>query len=649
MTNNGGREFRSDSFLKTEPEKDVDGLAARGNWGGQFEFLLTCVGYAVGLGNVWRFPYLCYQNGGGAFLFPYILMLIVIGLPVFYFELSFGQFASLGPISVWSVSPLFKGIGFAMVSTSWMLSLYYIIIVAWAFYFLFASFTTKLPWTDCVNDWNTQKCVTSLDMHDMIQNETLLNMTLAEKNASSIEELKTPSEEYFYIKVLQRSEGIADMGEPVWELALCLLLSWLVVFLVLLKGIQSLGKVVYFSSLFPYVMLTVLVVRGATLEGAQMGVEFYLAPDPSKLADPMVWTEAATMVFFSLSACSGGLIAMSSYNDFKNNCLRDALIVPLVVGLTSLYSGFAIFTVLGFMATMKGVAIDKVAAEGPGLVFVVYPEALTRMPAPPIWSVLFFLMLLTLGFSSEFSWVEAPFVAIMDEFPDIFRVNKTRPIILRAVCISCYFLITLPMITKGGFYLFSLTDYFVSGFPLLFIGLTEMSVVNYVYGYKRFSEDIALMLGRTPNPFFRICWNALTPLILLTCIIVKAVKYEPYSLEDSAFPGWAQAVGWLQVAFILSWIPMIAIIVVCIRGNILTVIKRTARPDESWGPAAPKHRIGTRYDEANRIDTFPGVALDHPITNSVYSLPPPSYPDYIERTAAASEGGGDTATDQTYL
>ncbi|VDP69006.1 unnamed protein product [Schistosoma curassoni] len=138
---------------------DSEKQQARGGWNGKLEFVMTCIGYAVGLGNVWRFPYLCHKNGGGAFLIPYCLMLILLGLPLFFLEFAFGQFASLGPISVWNISPLFKGIGYAMVILSWILVVYYQIVVAHCLYFLCASFTSRLPWTDCDPSWSSPNCM----------------------------------------------------------------------------------------------------------------------------------------------------------------------------------------------------------------------------------------------------------------------------------------------------------------------------------------------------------------------------------------------------------------------------------------------------------------------------------------------------------
>lgn len=141
------------------------------------------------------------------------------------------------------------------------------------------------------------------------------------------------------------------------------------------------------------------------------------------------------------------------------------------------------------MAQQKGVSIDKVAQSGPGLVFVVYPEGLSQMPAPYVWSLLFFFMMMMLGFSSEFSIAEAVFVALMDEFP-FLRANKWRPIMFRGCCMIVFFLITLPMVTRGGFYLFSLVDNTVSGFPLLIIGFFELTSIVWVYGKFYLSEFI---------------------------------------------------------------------------------------------------------------------------------------------------------------
>ncbi|CAD5120558.1 DgyrCDS9124 [Dimorphilus gyrociliatus] len=515
-------------------------------------------------------------------------MLILLGIPVFFFEICLGQFASLGPLAIWNLSPLFKGVGVAMMSVGLMVALSYCILMSYILFFFFASMG-PLPWKDCANSWNTNKCITS----NIFANSTLLEQIIKDRNITRAE-IKTPSEEYFYNQVLKSSSGLDEPGGIVWQLALCLLLAWVIVFVVLLKGISSLGKVVYFTSTFPYIMMTVMLVRGATLPGASKGIEFYLKPDIAKLKESSVWSDAASQIFYSLSTCTGGLIAMASYNKFKNNTFRDSMIVPFINCGTSLFAGFAIFSVLGFMAKEKGVEVSDVAATGPGLVFVVYPEALSRMAGGTVFSILFFIMMLTLGFSSLFSMVESFFVMLMDEFPDTLRCNSTRPIIFRGVCIVIFYLISLPMVTKGGFYLFSLVNEFAGGFPRLITGLFELLVVTMVYGYSRFAEDISLMIGKKPGIYFQVTWCFLSPLLIVGILIFKAVQFKMPIVNNVVYPSWGAVLGWLMVGGVAIWIPIVFVIQWCRKGG-WRVIREESKPAESWGPANLEDRENTRY------------------------------------------------------
>ncbi|KPJ20732.1 Sodium- and chloride-dependent neutral and basic amino acid transporter B(0+) [Papilio xuthus] len=132
----------------------------RGNWTGRFNFLLSLLGYSVGLGNVWRFPYLCFNNGGGTFLIPFTVMLIVVGLPLLFMELSFGQYAALGPVAAYDrFCPLFRGLGYGMVIVSSIVTLYYNVIIAWTIYYMAVSFISisyQLPWQNCDAEWSTK-------------------------------------------------------------------------------------------------------------------------------------------------------------------------------------------------------------------------------------------------------------------------------------------------------------------------------------------------------------------------------------------------------------------------------------------------------------------------------------------------------------
>ncbi|KAJ8405466.1 hypothetical protein AAFF_G00319390 [Aldrovandia affinis] len=383
--------------LLLSPSEVGDGLlselaypADRGNWTGKRDFLLSCIGYCVGLGNVWRFPYRTYVNGGGAFLNPYFIMLAICGIPIFFMELSLGQFSSLGPLAVWKISPFFKGAGVGVIVIVSLVAIYYNMIIAYVLFYLFASLTSDLPWQRCGHWWNTEHC---LDHRERNRSGHAFNTTGT----------VSPSEEYWSRRVLhiQGSYGVAHHGAVRWDLCLCLLLAWVIVYLCILKGVKSSGKVVYFTATFPYVILLMLLVRGVILDGAWLGIKFYLIPQFDHLLSSKVWIEAALQMFYSLGVGFGGLLTFASYNTFHQNIYRDTFIVTLGNAFTSILAGFAIFSVLGYMSQELGVPVNLMAQAGPGLAFVVYLQAMTMLPLAPLWSFLFSFMLLTLGLDSQ--------------------------------------------------------------------------------------------------------------------------------------------------------------------------------------------------------------------------------------------------------
>uniref|UniRef100_H0WHA0 Transporter n=2 Tax=Otolemur garnettii TaxID=30611 RepID=H0WHA0_OTOGA len=281
----------------------------RETWSKKVDFLLSVIGYAVDLGNVWRFPYICYQNGGGAFLLPYTIMAIFGGIPLFYMELALGQYHRNGCISIWrKICPIFKGIGYAICIIAFYIASYYNTIMAWALYYLISSFTDQLPWTSCQNSWNTGNCTNYF----------------SEGNITWTLHSTSPAEEFYTRHVLQihRSKGLQDLGGISWQLALCIMLIFTIIYFSIWKGVKTSGKVVWVTATFPYIILSVLLVRGATLPGAWRGVLFYLKPNWQKLLETGVWVDAAAQIFFSLGPGFGVLLAFASYNKFNNNCYQ---------------------------------------------------------------------------------------------------------------------------------------------------------------------------------------------------------------------------------------------------------------------------------------------------------------------------------------
>ncbi|KAM6945317.1 sodium- and chloride-dependent GABA transporter 2-like [Aplochiton taeniatus] len=557
------------------------GLQARGQWASKVEFLLAVAGQIIGLGNVWRFPYLCYKNGGGVFFVPYLLFLVLCGVPLFLLETSLGQYTSLGGVSAWrSICPLFGGLGYASQVMILHGCVYYIVILAWALFYLAHSFQEVLPWAHCNNTWNTDTCV----LFDS-QNLTASGVGMP-VNATS------PVTEFWEREVLQLSSGVDELGPVSWRLALCLLVIWVVCYFCVWKGVKSTGKVVYLTATFPYLMLAVLLLRGVTLPGAAQGIIYYLKPNSTRLADPQVWMDAGTQIFFSYGICLGSLTALGSYNKYNNDCYKDCYKLCLLNSGTSFVAGFAIFSVLGFMAQEQGVDISIVAQSGPGLAFIAYPRAVAMMPLPQLWAVCFFLMIIMLGLDTQFVSLEALMTSVTDLYPAVIRRGHRRELLLLLVCVVC-FLVGLVMVTPGGLYVFQIYDHFsCSGASLLLLSIFQSVAVGWFYGPDRFNDNIKDMIGYHPPAIFKVCWRYLTPAVCTATFVFSLVRWSPLSLgKGLAAPGWATGLGWLLTLSSVSLLPLWALYaLITTPGTLRQRVSLLCQPTKD-SPLALKHQL----------------------------------------------------------
>eukprot|EP00063_Salmo_salar_P043967 XP_014018802.1 PREDICTED: sodium- and chloride-dependent GABA transporter 2-like [Salmo salar] len=543
-------------------------MEERGHWGSKTEFLLAVAGNVVGLGNVWRFPYLCYKNGGGAFLVPYLVFVVTCGVPLFLLETAMGQYTQEGGITCWKrLCPLAEGIGYAGQLILLYSCMCYIIILAWALFYLVFSFSAQLPWASCTNPWNTDDCV------DFSQNRTF-NWT-GQMNSTSA------ATEFWERRVLAISGGIEEVGSVRWEVLLCLIVMWVICYFCIWKGVKSTGKVVYFTATFPYVMLLVLLIRGLTLPGALQGVLFYLYPEPDRLSDPQVWMEAGSQIFFSYSVGVGSLTVLGSYNTYNNNCYKDCLWLCLLNSGTSVVAGFAVFSVLGFMAHEQGVPIEEVAESGPGLAFIAYPQAVAMMPLPQMWAACFFIMIILLGLDTQFVAMEVVMTSVSDLFPTVLRRTGRRELFLLFFCLTCFFF-QLIMVTEGGMYVFQLFDYYAcNGTCLLFLSVFESLAMGWIFGAERMYGVIEDMTGMRPNLVFKLCWLYMTPLVSLVSFICSLVEYQPLTFNRwYVYPEWVYVLGWLLALSSIILVPGWALLQICTgTGSLRERFLHLCRPD----------------------------------------------------------------------
>ncbi|XP_060075559.1 sodium- and chloride-dependent creatine transporter 1-like [Ylistrum balloti] len=556
----------------------------RGTWSNRLEFLFSCIGVTVGLGNIWRFPYICYKNGGGAFLIPYFLFLVLIGTPCVFLQFTYAQYSNLGPGKVWECCPLFRGIGYGMMTLTFIVGTYYGVILSWTLYYFGHSFFSVIPWATCDNEWNTPMC--------SVRTETVINRTttvlanisttgyLGDLNMTSH---ITPPEEFWENNVLQLTESIQTFGTIRWELLLGVLATSIVIFFCLIKGIHSSGKVMYVMATIPYVFLMALLIRGMTLPGSLQGMEYYMKPRWKELSKLSVWVDAAAQTFYSLSLSSSALILLASHNKFHNNIYRDAIIIPICDAFTSWFAGCVVFVTLGYMAQEANLPMEKVVEQGPGVAFIVYPEALSTLQLPQLWSALFFLMLFTVGLDSQIVHIQLLYTGLADNWPGMF--GRYRLLTLAGIILAsgvCGIVFT----AQGGMYAVQLTDWYLASLSILLLVGVEATVLAWIYGADRLYKDIEAMIGYQPNKLWKVLWKFVTPPLISVLWLIGVINHQPVTYGLRPYPAWSIGVGW-----IIAFLPLIPIPITMyltlrrLKGSVRERFSKSLKPTDEWKPA----------------------------------------------------------------
>uniref|UniRef100_A0A914Y032 Uncharacterized protein n=1 Tax=Panagrolaimus superbus TaxID=310955 RepID=A0A914Y032_9BILA len=307
------------------------------------------------------------------------------------------------------------------------------------------------------------------------------------------------------------------LGGINYKILVCYAIAWIITAICLRKGVKLVGKLAYFTATVPYAIIAILFVRSITLDGAKTGMDYFiLKPDFSRIFDPTILRHAASQICYSLSIGSGGLHTLASYNPPTHNVYKTAAIITAADGIMSLLGGISVFSILGFMSSSLEVPIEEVVQSGIGLAFVAYPEAMSRLPLPWLWSFLFFVMIWILGVSTQFGFVESICTAIYDQFP---VTRNHRSLLVYGICFILW-CCGIIMCTRAGIFYFNIFNDYTASFGLMLLIFFEIILVCHIYGIKNYIYDLRTIFGVPKNwiakcfgptgyyPAF-ICWKEL--------------------------------------------------------------------------------------------------------------------------------------------
>lgn len=417
---------------------------AREQWNSQFGFLLAAVGSAIGLGNIWRFSYLAYEHGGGAFLIPYIVALLTAGIPLLILEYAVGhERIGSAPLAYAKINRHWEWLGWwAVVFVMFGIELYYSVIIAWCLNFFVLSF--GLGWGEDPNHFFFEE----------------------------------------FLKVNDSPGNIGEIRTPIlYGLIVVWFISWSIVYRGVRRGIELANKI-----LMPTLLLltAILVFWSLTLDGAIDGLKAYVTPDFSKLSKPEVWIDAYSQIFFTLSLGFGIMIAYASYLPEKANITGSAFLTAIINSGYSIFAGCAVFAVLGFMAYSENKAISDVVTQSIGLAFVAYPKAISLIPAGNWFGAVFFLCLTVAGLSSAVSIMEAFTSALVDKF------GYARKPLVTAISIAG-FLGSIVFTSQAGLLWLDIVDHFITHYGLITVGILECIVVGWLFNLPLLRKHLNLI------------------------------------------------------------------------------------------------------------------------------------------------------------
>ncbi len=487
----------------------------REKWSSRSAFILAAIGSAVGLGNAWRFPGLAAKYGGGAFLFVYLIAMLVVGIPLLMMEISIARYTRQGaPGSMRALNKKTEGIGWIAVSNGIGISIYYAAVFAWVIMMFCLSYKFK----------------------DMTGNAEAASGLWAET-----------------IKTTGTTSGFTTIS---WPVVGSLIAAWALCYLCIRNGTTTVGKVVKYTVSLPVICLLIMAVRGIMMPGAMAGLAKLFIPDWTALADSNLWVDAIGQVFYSLSTSMAIMFAYGSFLDKDSNIVIDTIIISFSDMFISILAGVVMFT------TMAGTGmLDSMSASGIATAFIIYPQAIVKISSNSIFNMIFafifYFCLITLAIDSLFSIIEGISTAISDKF----KLSKKKTTLI--ICLI-EGVISLIYVTGAGLAILDIVDYFINSYTLIITGILEMIAAGWFFKTSKILDE----LNRNTNKFKMPKWwfipsiKVVSPVVLIGLFIWNLYNLikgggiygaaDGYSLKANIIFGWCVVILILCSGFIVK-------------------------------------------------------------------------------------------------
>ncbi|WP_306368481.1 sodium-dependent transporter [Nocardiopsis sp. CC223A] len=485
----------------------------REQWGTRAGFLMAAIGSAVGLGNIWRFPYIAYENGGGAFLVPYLVALLTAGIPLLLLEYAIGhRYRSSAPLAYRRIARPAEAIGWWQVAICFVIAIYYSAIISWAIAYM--GFSVTEAWGQ--------------DPDGFFSGD--------------------------YLQVADAPGGITGYVPGVFWPQLAV---WAVVLVVLALGVRrgiEMANRIFIPLLV--VLFLVLVVQALTLDGAATGLNAFFTPQWDRMLDGEVWIAAYGQIFFSLSIGFGIMVTYASYLKRRADLSGSAMVAGFANSSFELLAGIGVFAALGFMATAGGTAVNEVATAGIGLAFVAFPQIISTLPfGGAVFGVLFFACLVVAGLTSLISIVEVIISAVRDRT----GLGRIQSVALVGGTVAVVSLLLFP--THEGLYYLDVFDHFINQYGIVLAALVMLIVFGWALRRLSFFQGhINAVSSIRLGLWWTITLTVVTP-VLLGFMMWDSLRveltsaYEGYPEGFLLTAGWGVAIGAIVFGVVMSLIP----------------------------------------------------------------------------------------------